>query len=212
LPAAIVGHIKAGIQEAADDSQSLLVFSGGETRASTGPETEGSSYYRVTDAMNLWPVGDNTLRARTVTEEFATDSYQNLLFSICRFYEVTGSYPNKITMVSFTFKQRRFETLHIPALRWPANQFKYVGYDPPSSTGFDLAEATYGELENAAKPFEGDPYGCHSEVLKEKRRARNPFARTPPYDLSCPDMKELLQYCGPELIAGEKVPWWKEDV
>ena len=77
LPDAIVGHIRGGLLEAKNDPNSLLVFSGGETRAATGPETEGSSYYRVSDAMNLWPP-ESSVRARTVTEEFATDSFENL--------------------------------------------------------------------------------------------------------------------------------------
>jgi hypothetical protein len=79
LPTAIVAHIKAGIEECRKDPDSLLMFSGGETRDKTGPETEGSSYYRVADAMQLWPtdVGAN-VRARTITEEFATDSFENL--------------------------------------------------------------------------------------------------------------------------------------
>lgn len=77
LPQAIVSHIRAGIQEASRDVDSLLVFSGGETRAATGPLTEASSYFRVADAMDLWPDGAN-VRARTVTEEFATDSFENL--------------------------------------------------------------------------------------------------------------------------------------
>ena len=77
LPQAIIAHIQAGLDAAHNDPESLLLFSGGETRAKTGPETEGASYYRVTDAMNLWPV-DSTARARTTTEEFATDSFQNL--------------------------------------------------------------------------------------------------------------------------------------
>jgi hypothetical protein len=77
LPAAIVAHIKAGIHAAAEDPKSLLIFSGGETRAQTGPETEGASYYRIADAMNLWP-SSSGLRARTITEEFARDSFENL--------------------------------------------------------------------------------------------------------------------------------------
>jgi hypothetical protein len=129
------------------------------------------------------------------------------LFSICRFYEVTGKYPEKVTMVSFTFKQRRFKTLHAPALQWPSDQFKFVGYDPPLSSGFDLEEASNGEERNAAKPFESDPYGCHSEILQQKRKDRNPFHRIAPYELSCPDMTDLLHHCGPEIIAKEKVPW-----
>ena len=77
LPQAIAGHIRAGIILANKDPEALLVFSGGETRAVTGPLTEGGSYFHVADAMNLWPP-ESTVRSRTVTEEFATDSFENL--------------------------------------------------------------------------------------------------------------------------------------
>ncbi|GAX11759.1 hypothetical protein FisN_7Lh140 [Fistulifera solaris] len=208
LPEAIVGHIRAGIAAAQKDPTSLLVFSGGETRAATGPETEGASYYRVTDAMQLWP-SQSTVRARTITEDFATDSFENLMFSICRFREVTGSYPDTITVVSFSFKQTRFQTMHAKALRWPPNRFQYIGVDPSASTGFVLEEAMKGELENSVKPFQSDPYGCHSKILQEKRKQRNPFSRTPPYTLSCPEMSDLLRFCGSDLIPLDKVPWGK---
>jgi hypothetical protein len=99
LPQAIVAHITAGIQQARQDPDALLIFSGGETRPITGPLAEGSSYFHVADAMNLWNIAEstgseaggaaaaaaivskastNTVRARTVTEEFATDSFENL--------------------------------------------------------------------------------------------------------------------------------------
>ncbi len=229
LPRAIVLHIQAGIRLALDDPNSLLVFSGGETRARTGPETEGGSYFRVADALDLWDgrdvflandknpdadasdsvVANSTVRARTVSEEYATDSFENMMFSICRFHEVTGRYPNKISLVSFTFKRRRFETLHADALRWPLDRFHYVGIDPPPSTGFDLAESTEGEKNNSLLPFQSDPYGCHSEILQHKRKERNPFSRTAPYELTCPEMKQLLHWCGPESISKEKLPWGK---
>ena len=97
--------------------------------------------------------------------------------------------------------------MHAQALHWPAENFHYVGIDPPASTGFDLAESTRGERENAAKPFDSDPYGCRSPTLHTKRQQRNPFFRTPPYTLSCPEMKDLLEYCGPEQIDPALVPW-----
>jgi len=90
LPQSIVAHITAGIAEASRDPGSLLVFSGGETRADgTGPYSEGSSYFRVADALRLWEQGSHeanggiteessNVRARTVTEEFATDSFENM--------------------------------------------------------------------------------------------------------------------------------------
>jgi hypothetical protein len=148
------------------------------------------------------------VRARTATEEFATDSFTNLLYSICRFHQITGSYPRKITVVSFSFKQARFEDYHAHALHWPAELFSYVGVDPPESTGFDLALAADGEHHNAAKLFKDDPYGCYSPVLQEKRRERNPFLReNGGYEGSCPDIAGLIRYCGRTFYGGA-LPWW----
>ena len=163
--------------------------------------------------MNLWSTATtnhniNTVRARTTTEEYATDSFQNLLFSICRFYEITHIYPTKITLVSFTFKQHRFESLHLNAIRYPISNFEYRGIDPSTTiTGFDLETSTKGEYTNSVVPFMSDPYGCHSDILLEKRKERNPFFRAAPYELTCPDMKILLKWCGPDLIDEEDVPW-----
>ena len=77
LPQAILLHIQAGLNAAMFDPAALLVFSGGATRSSAGPGTEGESYYRVADAKDLWPQHSN-VRARTTVEEYATDSFQNL--------------------------------------------------------------------------------------------------------------------------------------
>ena len=176
----------------------------------------------MADALDLWNGRDifkddnnsnsrttpqSTVRARTITEEYATDSFENLMFSICRFHDITGSYPEKISLVSFTFKQQRFETLHANALQWPLSRFNYVGVDPPLSTGFDLQQASDGERQNSLVPFQTDPYGCHTEILQKKRRERNPFSRKAPYELTCPDMKSLLYWCGPSLIPKSKIPW-----
>ena len=86
LPQAIVAHIQAGIVEAQRDPNALLIFSGGETRSDgTGPWSESSSYFRVADNLALWQTTTNSssssitdVRSRTVTEEFATDSFENL--------------------------------------------------------------------------------------------------------------------------------------
>ncbi|CAE7478516.1 unnamed protein product [Symbiodinium natans] len=224
LPQALVGHIKAGVEAAALDPKALLIFSGGQTRAAAGPRDEGWSYYRVAEYFDWW--GETTSRPdlwteaqqrsqrtstylpvaqRTVTEEFALDSFQNVLFSLCRFREVVGHYPDKITVVSFTFKKHRFSELHRGALRFLGARFSYIGIQPPAGSRFDLVKAEAGEQE-AAKLFQSDPYGCHSQVLVEKRQARNPFQRTTPYLLSCPEIRPLLEWCGPDIFPGS-LPW-----
>lgn len=212
LPQAFVSHIKRGVDEAAADPQALLVFSGGQTRPEAGPLDEASSYYRVAEHYGWWDQGSETnddglsVPLRTVTEDFATDSFQNLMFSICRFHEVVGSYPSKITVIGFSFKMQRFASLHRAAIRFPIERFRYIGIEPPSSSHFDLAKAEQGEKTNSVRFFEGDPYGCKDPVLREKRSARNPFKRTNPYPLSCPAMRGLLEWCKTDVYP-DALPW-----
>lgn len=44
------------------------------------------------------------VKSRALTEEHARDSFENLLFSVCRFRELTGKYPQNITVSSVYFK------------------------------------------------------------------------------------------------------------
>jgi len=204
IPQELAAHIRAGAAAAAADPAALLVFSGGATRRAAGPgRTEAASYWRVAERYGWW--GHTGARARAVTEDHAADSFLNLLYSICRFREVTGRYPQKITAVSYSFKQRRFSEVHRAALRFPKEDFSFLGV-VPQSTKFDLQKATEGESQNALTPYLSDPYGCNTDALSEKRKERNPFFRQPPYLLSCPEIAPLLQWCGPQIYQGY-LPW-----
>lgn len=55
---------------------------GGKTRGPAGPKSEGESYFFVADHFDWW--GKPDLRSRASTEDFARDSFENVLFSICR--------------------------------------------------------------------------------------------------------------------------------
>lgn len=60
---------------------------------------------------------------------------------------------------------------------------------------------------SALEPYMADPYGCNPNgPLSGKREERNPFYRTPPYTVSCPEMGDLLGWCGPGLFDGN-LPW-----
>lgn len=180
--------------------ESIVLFSGGQSRIDSGPRSEGLSYYMLASAMNYWNLFDrldlpsadeeaqrilpmksgkvtgaavqqNLLQIQENTEqkskpnngvtlphveaqvdaspylsvdpksarilaeqhifveEFARDSYENLLFGIARFYEITGKYPKKITVVGFEYKRERFETIHRHAIRFPVSDFNYIGID-----------------------------------------------------------------------------------
>lgn len=75
----------------------------------------------------------NNLRCCCVcsSQEHARDSFENVLFSLCRFFELTGHYPAQVTAVSYTLKQQRFEQLHRAAVRFPAKHFHFIGTAVP---------------------------------------------------------------------------------
>ena len=83
--------------QAASDPHALLLFSGGETRRDAGPRSEGASYWQVADAGGWY--GSPEVRQRAATEESARDSYENVMFGLCRFYQLTGHYPESVTVV-----------------------------------------------------------------------------------------------------------------
>jgi hypothetical protein len=104
----------------------------GHTRAKS-TTSEGESYHRLAIESNLFHNAYLPFE-RATSEEYALDSYQNVLFSIARFHEQTGTYPRHITVVGFEMKRRRFEELHIRALRWPRERFTYIGIDEEGDT------------------------------------------------------------------------------
>jgi hypothetical protein len=116
----------------------LLTCYSGQTK-SLSPQTEASSYHDLALVSGMLPPNFS----RATTEEDALDSYQNLLFSIARFYEYTGNYPRQITVVGYEMKRKRYEELHRAAIRWPASQFHYVGVD---AQGQDIEQSREGEV------------------------------------------------------------------
>ena len=223
-----ISHIRRGVELAAADPSAVLLFSGGETRPSAGPRSEALSYWMVAELSNWWQHNTDdrsiaqsdssaspqvvqwSVRSRASTEEFARDSYENLLFSICRFHELTQRYPDAITVVGFSFKRDRFLQLHASAMLYPLSQLTYVGLD--TSTQQNQSELRDSEIVNSYRPFSVDPYGCFPP-LSTKRLQRNPFRRSHGYghSSSCPALTYLLHHCGPARYTGPALPWQQID-
>ncbi|RNF10113.1 hypothetical protein TraAM80_01862 [Trypanosoma rangeli] len=217
LPFCFASHIRRAFVLLKDRvNSSILIFSGGQTRACAGPRSEALSYYIVAEETNLFGLFNSTSQARSIlaqhvfTEEFARDSFENLLFSIARFYEITGHFPDSIIVVGWKHKRDRFVNYHREALRYPIEKFFYVGLD------FDDAAPFVRDLEpyRLALPYSDvkalsfvnkDMYLCSAG--RATKRQRNPHYRVSPYEVSCPPLRPLLKYCGPHLIDRKLVPW-----
>lgn len=93
----------------------------------------------------------------------------------------------------------------MPSLRFPPEAFRYVGLHPEGR--FDHDAAAEGEQVAAIEPYRLDPYGCTvGGSLAQKRRQRDPFHRTPPYGLVCPEMSGILEWCETDIFTGD-LPW-----
>lgn len=190
-------HVKQGVAVAAQEPDSLLIFTGGQTDAAAGPRSEGQGYWLAANYFDWF--GYSEVARTATTEEFSLDSFQNLLYGICRFREVSGGYPEAIAAVGWKFKGPRFH-LHRRAIGFPEARFRYEGVNDPPTLEENLP------FEKARRLlFERDPYGTSAEAAR-KREARNVFRRQHGYRESCPELAALLNHQGPELFAGP-LPW-----
>ena len=117
-------HIRAGVNAAKNDSNALLIFSGGQTR--DVPVSEAGSYYRwATENLDI-----DLLSGRLVLEQYSRDSFENLAFSIHRYFHFTNSWPKRISVYGYIFKKKRFvfhaETLKKEPVRfWLEKNFDF---------------------------------------------------------------------------------------
>jgi hypothetical protein len=145
-------HIQAGVN-ALRRKDTILVFSGAKTERDA-PLSEAASYQNV--LLHCFGESDLVQRAmadgRILCEEAATDSYQNLLFSVIKYYEVIGEWPHMITVITHAFKENRFlvrvgqiqlQTRMLTRTGWPRDCTRIIQrentcarYQPPiPSTG-----------------------------------------------------------------------------
>lgn len=210
-----VQHVQAGLDalllgvDAESPVKSILVLSGGATKSSLTSMSESRSYYHAALAQELAQGNFGGGRAHqafrkgwVLLEEHATDSFQNLLFSILLFRRTTGVYPKRIRVITHAFKAKRFLELHAPAIRWPKERVQVQGIDPVMSSA-ELESTLCGEDKHGRAPWKEDPLGT-GKLLGDKRRQRGWDERA--IDELTEDLEESVK----ELVRGtlpENLPW-----
>lgn len=129
-------HTFAAVQLHAQDDKSIVVFSGGPTDAAYPDLSEARSYR---NAYQDWShlLGLQTLsEEEIILEEYATDSFQNVLFSILEFRRKFRHYPKDLMIVTHAFKNERFLKLHAKALKWDVECVKVLGINPPFTSTY----------------------------------------------------------------------------
>lgn len=156
------------------------MLSGSRTRKES-EKSEARSYLDLAEENDFWGLLSGDERERIVLEEQALDSLGNLVFSVTAFWKRTGTWPERITVVSHGFKRERILGLHVAAMRWPRERVEFVGIDPAYMRegsgewdGERAEEVRRGERERGVRAWEGDRFGVGA-VLRGKRRERNPW-------------------------------------
>ncbi|KAG7660726.1 uncharacterized protein J8A68_005688 [[Candida] subhashii] len=201
------------------DEDSYLIISGGATKKEAGPVSEALSYFQLAQHFIC---DDTTLLDRINLEEFARDSFENVIFSLCRFYEIFGAYPENITVVGFEFKRGRFVLHHLEqALCFPKEKVTYIGSSPITDHLTEEARERYyqelesNEFKHALRYFQQDWYGINGS-LKEKKKIRNPYNKYHGYANSNPNLADFLMAINDNSAAQpseniraliDKVPW-----
>ncbi len=187
-PRFFVEHIRRGALLVAQNPKSLLIFSGGRTHQGIY-RSEAESCFLVATHYN-WGIKDQrsreSVKSRSRLEAFARDSFENFLFGICRFQQVTKRYPRKVVVVSWAFESFRFN-LHRMAVRFPKPRYRFVGVNNPA----DASRALQGERKTMMLFLE-DFYGA-GEMLNKKRVERNPFNEQHTYR-NCPGLEKYFNF------------------
>lgn len=188
------------------DNHVHVIFSGGATKSET-PKSEARGYLDA--SLSLYPQdaqdhGNITYAA----EERATDSYQNILFSLLKYHELTAHWPSHVTVVTHAFKTDRIR-LHLSALKWPAMRSSVEGVDPPF--GEDERRSVEGFERRCLADWERDLYGVRPP-LSEKRRQRRWMPDGEMYTAMTGDkiVRELLEWDGgedPRVLFPMALPW-----
>ncbi|ORY68857.1 uncharacterized protein BCR38DRAFT_386725 [Pseudomassariella vexata] len=169
-----IDHIRTGLQTLKDAPDSVLVFSGGPTRKET-QLAEATSYANLAAANSYFGIiSPGEAETRISCESRALDSYYNILFSIVKFWKDHGNvWPERITIVSHSFKKGRLVDCHCGAIGYPLDRVGFIGVDPPGMMDGSNEVAMKGVAE-AITQWTEDPHGT-GEVLAGKRKERNPW-------------------------------------
>ncbi|MFN7998524.1 MAG: ElyC/SanA/YdcF family protein [Bryobacteraceae bacterium] len=169
-------HVRDALYIYAAGHYQALIFSGGHSRPHLTPavsnsEAQGMRAYAC--ETGILPAG-----AAVLLEEYGRDSFENLFFSILRFYREYGEWPSRVAAVSWKFKALRFYLIAC-GLHIADGRFTFYGSGDPSNPKGIEAFATASVQYDATIVRDGeivDPLHRDPRYFAAKRLGRMPVS------------------------------------
>lgn len=187
-------HIKEAAKLIREREYDVLIVSGGYTKPQI-EMSEAASYLKI-----LRYLIDEKTAKNVLLEEYAKDTFENILFAMCRAYQVYKEFPVTLGILTWTWKGKRVQVI-AEGLRIP--DFVVIG------VGNKNLSKTQTQIADEVKP---DPLHRTSE-LAQKRGERNPWKKRNPYE-GIPGLRKMFKVLNkmekegnPSLPAEFKFPW-----
>jgi hypothetical protein len=177
-----IDHIRQGLIHLSNDPLSFLVFSGGLTRRkklfdekNISPITEAKSYYNIAEQFNWFNCAID--KSKVGIEEYALDSYENLMYSLILFRNNFNVFPKNVCIYGLKFKEKRY-TFHADSIRKdyliePNFRFYYYGINNPPDYILDSG-SRLGEMDTFDL-FRKDPHGGNPPLKTKKEERAQDF-------------------------------------
>jgi hypothetical protein len=167
-------HVRDAFRILGSEGYQALALSGGRSRPQLPPEISNSEAEGMRDyalEAGLARPGD-----RVLLEPFGRDSFENLFFSMLRFYREFGEWPARVGAVSWKFKALRFYLIAC-GLQLGQGRFRFFGSGDPADQG-EMEAFAAASAEYDARIVRGgeiaDPLHRDAQWFAAKRLGRMP--------------------------------------
>lgn len=176
------GHIWAAFNALKDGRYDTLIISGGCSKPQV-EKSEARGYLDWADELGLARTG------LVILEEFARSSAENLLFSMCRFYQYFGNSnpPEKVGSCTLFWKETWHKEVIAPALRLP-NTLEVLTAEKEKEKLLEIPRGLVLDSKQVANDNKGDQL----EILKDVKQ-RDLWKKGHPYANINKEFEDLFE-------------------
>jgi hypothetical protein len=174
-------HIRASFDALKKEQYDVLIISGGYTKTEV-EKSEARGYLDWADDLGL-----DGAEFIILLEECARSSVENLLFSMCRFYQYFGYFPKEVGACTLSWKDIWFEKVIAESLR--LSDFHTLKINGEEASLRKIEGAIFPNRKEVTEKNKSDPL---ERLSAQKVLRRDPWKKGNPYE-GIPELREVFE-------------------